>query len=388
MKYSSIKPAVNFVIKTKFRFKFPKAVDVLIFDKEGSEIFKKYLNSYEIIDVRGESINLWVFIYTLLNFKWSFVQYVANYIKLSSPKLVITYIDNTTYYYELKQKNPLIIFISIQNGWRDDILFDTFAELSRKYQKSFFCDYLLCFGNHVANEYSKHINSNVIPIGSFQSNCIPKNKPEFKRPVIYLSQYRTPVNSVDGLSMPMGKTNTSWDLFYSAEKIVLPVLKNFCKRNNLQFIVCGGPDPDYVSEEVFYRDILGDCDWEFEKRINPEINYHKIDKSLFVAYIDSTLGYEALGRGAKVVAFPIRGNFIQKKDRRFGNSDKYPNDGLFWSSNLNIEYYEKILQFIINVSNEEWLKLSNEIKNDLMQFDQDNTIFKQILNENLKNHVK
>lgn len=385
MKFKSVIPAINFISKTKFKFDFPNSFDVVIIDKEGSEVFIEYLVDYNyfVLDVRGESLNFWVILYTFFKGNWNFSGYVSNFLKFISPKLVITYIDNTTFFYELKRFCPNIVFISIQNGWRDNVLFDILEELKLGKLKQFKCDYILCFGKIVANKFNHHIDAEVLPIGSFKSNSIQKKMHQSSGPVIYLSQYRTPVNSINGLSMPVGDKNINWDLFYNAEKIVLPIIKDFCKKNDLEFIICGGPDPDFKSEEAFYKFLLGENDWKFEKREATNDNYLKIDKAKLVTFIDSTLGYEALGRGSKVVAFPIRGNFINKNDRGFGNSEIFPIDGFFWTTSLDFKYYEKILSNVININDEDWVKETYQIIKDVMQFDIANNKFKQILNKHL-----
>ena len=71
---------------------------------------------YKILDTRLETINFWIFIKTLSNFKFSFKYYCIFYIQACNPKLLITTVDNGAY--QLKKYFKDTKFISIQNGYR------------------------------------------------------------------------------------------------------------------------------------------------------------------------------------------------------------------------------------------------------------------------------
>ena len=68
----------------------------MIYDREGSEAFLDYLKNKEvhILESRGESINLFVLIKTIVKhgLRVNLEKYQAEYIKLVSPKIIITFI--------------------------------------------------------------------------------------------------------------------------------------------------------------------------------------------------------------------------------------------------------------------------------------------------------
>ena len=67
--------------------------------------------------VRKEQINFFILLKTFLNFKFSYFDYIINYIKFTQPKLIITSIDNNIAFYKIKHElNVLTIFF--QNGQR------------------------------------------------------------------------------------------------------------------------------------------------------------------------------------------------------------------------------------------------------------------------------
>ena len=55
-------------LRAKWVWKRPKTATVLIYDRVGSEIFSHYISSNHthVLDVREESLNIYVMLYTLL----------------------------------------------------------------------------------------------------------------------------------------------------------------------------------------------------------------------------------------------------------------------------------------------------------------------------------
>ena len=335
MKFSSVIPAINFLKSVNITFKKPKKTNILVFDSVGSSDLIPYFGGvkYEILDVRGETINGYVLFIAFLKYfhKITFEMYVSEFIKKSNPTCVITFIDNTVYFYKLKQYNPGIFFLSIQNGWRDNVLFEIFR--NTKLNRNNFCsDYLFCFGEVVGSHYRHFIDTNVVPIGSFKSNSVPikKNDPSKIPEVVFISQYRVPVQSSDGPCMPIGERNVPWDQFYNSELILLPLLCDFCLHNNLVFKICGGSESQ--NEKEFFQRVLKNRKFEYIQRFDTYSSYTEIDNADIIVYIDSTLGYEALGRGLKVAAFTIRGNDLETDDHDFGFHADLPKKGPFWTN--------------------------------------------------------
>ena len=66
------------LIKAKYLYSKPKKRKILFFDEESIGVVKKYFkkNDYEILSVRGESLNINIILIMLLNLKLSFKDYV------------------------------------------------------------------------------------------------------------------------------------------------------------------------------------------------------------------------------------------------------------------------------------------------------------------------
>ena len=151
--------------KAKYYFLLPPKKDILIFDTHGAELIKGILpkNSYHILPARYESLNFLFLINCLFNFQISLRSYTQKYVDYINPKILITYIDNSPLFYELRLKHGKKIFI--QNGRRTamDIFF-----LKNKINKKHLVDYMLVHNDSVGKKYQKIIKVKSIKFGSLK----------------------------------------------------------------------------------------------------------------------------------------------------------------------------------------------------------------------------
>jgi len=113
----------SFLIPSK-KWSRPRKADILVYDYESLEALMPYVNKYShsVIAVRGESINLYCAILSILTLDFwttsAFSAYINKYISLVSPKVVITFIDNDVRFYEISSNFPFIktIFAEWKEG--------------------------------------------------------------------------------------------------------------------------------------------------------------------------------------------------------------------------------------------------------------------------------
>jgi surface carbohydrate biosynthesis protein len=383
MKLASLPAALKYFWKCKKVIKKPSKADILIYDKEGSIDFFDYLRKYSlsIFECRGESINLLVLLYALYKHgrKVNMEKYASCYITAVNPVAVVTFIDNNKTFYNLKKFHPDVKFISVQNGFRDRCLFDTLKQ-GNSGERDLFADAIFCFGPAIARYYENAISANVIPHGSLKNNKVEKNHNlPSSRELVFLSQYRPPVFHNGIPTMPVGSRNILWSDFYSVEFLILPRLLDFCKRRNIILKICGTSFNENNGEFEFFAGLLGDGGWEYWKKGEDLDNYRKIDQASAIVFIDSTLGYEALGRGLKCIAFPLRGEVLQVDDRSFGWPADLPESGPFWTSQGNESEVERLMSYITMVSDDEWKLVSTPVVEQLMHFDQGNSRFIELI---------
>ena len=294
-----------------FDFFLPPKKKILIFDTANSHLFKFYIKDKDVIDldVRRRKINviiLFISLFRKFSKKLSHNYYI-NYIKFVNPKLIITYVDNNEFFFQLKNFFPSIIFLSVQNGtgitW----------EKKNNFKKKWLCDYFFCFSDAYKKIYQKRISGKVITIGSFKNNILtPHNKNKKRKKIItFISQYRT-----------KNESNINYKKMYLSEKKIINLLIPFCIKNNLKLYIAGVHIDSKQSEIDFFKKLV-----DFKNRSNSSImiyspriddfsSYRLIDKSQLVIYIDSTLGLESFARNNKTIALSLRSTILKNNKHK------------------------------------------------------------------------
>ena len=193
MKISSILRTLAYFWHSKKIWCKPQKSKVLIYDRCGSEILLTYIDpkSVEILDVRGESLNLYVLFKCLLNWKLSPTNYKFQYLTYVKPNVALTFIDNNSSFYLLKNYQKDLTTVFVQNGIRGE-LGDVFGLLKKQthFRNKYKVDYMLIFGDVIGRKYAKYIDGNTLPIGSFKNNLYQTKTQKPSNFVLFLSQYR------------------------------------------------------------------------------------------------------------------------------------------------------------------------------------------------------
>ena len=398
MKLNFLYQFLIFFWNAKKIFTKPKKSEVLIYDRCNSEVLGEYidLDKVQILDIRGESINLYVLFCTIIKLGVKNIRgcYAQMYAKIVKAKVVITFIDNSFSFYFLKNNNPNLKTIFVQNGLRA-IAGDIFLKLeTKKYKKEKYeVDLMLCFGQAIAKKYKKYIIGNSVVIGSFKNNMIKKLNSGNNNNILFISQFR------QFQKKPMFLTYDKqepvfWESFYSAEKFLLPLLYSFCIQNKFRLQICGAYSyEDQLNNELaniinkeknFYYSIIGNSDWDFFPRQGTYSSYKKIDECNYVVSIDSTLGYESLARRNKTAIFSIR-SFEGIEDDKIGLNFGWPKEtskvGPFWTCYRRKDDFFKIMNNLKNINNDDWFNSYKKYIEELMIFDQGNNKFLNLMKE-------
>ena len=368
------------MILCKWKFTLPKKKKILIYDESNSDLLIRFFKKEdcEILHTRLEEINILVLLISILKFDKNKLskKYDYQYIHYVKPKLIITFIDNRISYYKLKEKFKNIKIISIQNGLRTEI-FELFKNVTEKDNLS--VDYLFVMDENIKKCYSKFIKGNIVVSGSIKNNLIPikKNNSGLKK-LLFISQYINP----SSLKLSLWRTKTSFEKHFNAENVLIPLLANYCKKHKIHFEICGNSKDN--NEAFFYKSLIGEKNnnWSFHPKVDMKTTYEMLDKTSAVVFIDSTLGYEALSRGIPVAAFSIRGESYSNSDRHkynFGLPMKYSDHGPFWTNHFDENTFNKILNFVLNISREDWKKVCTNYAKEISAYDEGNSKFKNIL---------
>ena len=381
MKLSSVKSTLGLFWRSKKAWRKPGKGKVLIFDRAGSEIFLSYLDpkNVEIVDRRQEKINYYVLFKCLLRWRLSFLNYNFEYLKCVKPKVALTFIDNDSSFFLLKDQQKDLITVSVQNGLLRDMgnVFG-FSKKHPRLRNKHKSDYMLVFGDASGREYAKYIEGNTIPIGSFRNNFYQTNTQKAAKSVLFLSQYRAHSNA----KSPPFFTDNKWithQQFFSAEKVLLPLLQKYCLKNELELKICMSSDTEH--ERNYFRALLRSETCELLPRINSFSSYENVDAAGFVVFTESTLGYEALALGKKTAAFALRGKLLGIVSRNFGWPADLPDKGPFWTNYADEREVKRVMDYITSVNDEEWGQIRQRYVSELMEYDPGNTRFLKLMRE-------
>ena len=368
----NLKKILSYIFYSKKKLAKPEHKKILIYDKGGSSVILHTLpkNSAEVLCINGEEINLYILfnvifskIFLIFQPKKIWKTYIETYINQIDPKIIITFVDNNSFFYTLKNKFPKIKFIAIQNGYRffKDDIFGVLKHHTNK-NNSLKCDYIFCFNKYVAKLYEKHISCKTIKIGSFRNN-LTKIKKNRRKSLLFISSY--------GL-------NSS-----SIEKKIIPIISNYCKKHNIKLLILGRGSN--INEVKFYNSLNQNKDFQYITNVWDGTNLHKsytlLDQANTVISLNATLGYESLGRGVKTI-------FINLNDRKLNCQSyltfawplKSKNNGPFWLGVFNKKKIIEVLNSVYKMRQEEWRKKIAPKVKDLMNYNYGNKIFLNKIN--------
>jgi len=382
----NFKKLILFLINKNFFFQIPKKKNYVQVNRAGKFYLEKILGKKLCIIDINYSINIYILFFSIFDCIWkrNFDPYYEKYIDKLNPKFVFCFSHNYMRFYRLK-KNDKIKYIAIQNGvnlGNNQFLIHKKKNIYNNYS----CDYFFCFGELDKKLFKSVINAKFVTNGSFLSNSIRKKKLKYKKTICFISTFRNIKKMFFSKDSTIGR-NISFDEFYNAEKILLNFLIKFCLEKNLKLKIIGSTTKSgHINEKKFYQKIFQNDDWYYLPKIDYKSSYNNIDKNEIACFIDSSLGYESLGRGNKVAAFSIRDDLIKINGFRFCRG-AIRNQGPFWTSAYDKRKFKKILTYLIK-SNDQHFKRNNRlILNNIINFDSGNKSFFKILKK-YDNNIK
>ena len=364
-----------------FFFK-PEKKKILIYDSHGSKYISQYLKkeSYDILHTRKENLSIFVLLKCILKLQLKKKDYIKEYVNLVQPKLIVTFIDNNQSFYTLKNiTSAKTLFI--QNGIRtcfNDIFFYTHDSkmnlLEETKQNIFAVDYMLVWNNKVGKLYNSFIRGEYIPIGSFRNNFLIKKKlPKNNNIILFISNFKNIKKSqkIDGIGQ--------YKNFIKNEKKFLNLLKEYCVINNLQIHVLGKHNSEKEKEKKYYNKFFSAItNYKFIPADHSRTNYKIPLNYYLIVTIESSLGHEMLSQKRRVAFFSTHENTYPLNTLYFDWMGMKKNSGPFWTNKLTKANIKKILDFLRQSNDYEWIKELNKYKSNLINIDRNNTKFLNI----------
>ena len=382
-----------YFFQTRKVWTWPQHSEVLIYDAANSEILLEHLKPWnpEIMHVRGEQINMWVLLKSFFRKGRRSDAYIDCFIKMVRARSVVTAIDNATIFYRISGRHPDVKSLFLQNGLRgyDLDVFETLDNLDSNALNIFFVDHMLVFGPTIGELYSRFIKGNILPIGSLKNNFIPKESSLQRGVIAFISYWKPPFDNFLLYAGRDIKDNLSYDDIYTNPiNLIIQCLMHYAKEKKKRVVIIPranttGRSDLLVQEKNYYRKLMGN-EPEFLLPSEPYPSYSSTDSAEIVVALDSTLGYESIGRGNKTAIFQIRGTTTGESSWNYGWPAKFPEEGPFWTNKPNPHSFVRILDYLFEISDEQWKKdVESTNFSSLVEYDPGNTIFKSILEKEL-----
>ena len=374
------------LINASYQFRKPKKKKILFFDTEQVNFFVKNFKiqkrNYVSLDVRFKKINLYILLKTFiklisLSIKPSdfMFNYYLDYISFIKPNVIITLTDNLIMFYKFKKYFPEVKFLSIQLGYRtehrDWLKKIKEKKLCKKHLKS---DIYFTLNKAYGKIIAEYIDCKTIDVGSIKNNLIQLKKTKKKNSLLFISQFRYDKYVYH-----------SEETFFLIEKNLLPKINKYCEENKLKLNILGASLKKAEEEKNYYTKILNSNNWNFLKKNLKKNNYTAVDEFENIIFIDSTLGYEAAGRGKKIAAFSSRQITKKGPPELFAWANKIKNKDFYYSDSTSEHEVKRVLNNVTKCSEKKWKEIFLPKVNIFCPYKKNNKKFrekiKQIINK-------
>lgn len=369
----------------------PTRCDLVVFDRYATQGLLPLLPQFRhvVFENRRSQLHLWALLRMVKCFRFSWIDYCVAYLQLTAATVVVTGVDSNPLFYSLKHRLPKLSFIAVQNGIRGTGSpakgGDLWTALQSQSEHRPAVDLVATFGAHHSNQFRDHVDCHTIEIGSARSNMIPISPKADVRatPCIALISNFSGLPHIgvfdDGTAgetaMYLGERRVSAREYFSADAQVASTLSRICSREGWDFKVIGRRDESFKSELRFFEEACCGYQFAFVPKSSEESSYQELDQADVVVSIDSTLGYEMISRGQRVLFIQARAELLggsEARQFRFGFPGTYPNEGAFWMTSLDADHIAAKIHSLIAQSCEQWQSASRFVESELMVRDPDN----------------
>ena len=210
---------------------------------------------------------------------------------------------------------------------------------------------------------SNYIDCKTIDIGSLKNNFVKIGKIKKKKTLLFISQFRN--------ELPANNN------YFNTERKLLPEIYLYCEKKKIKLYILGTSKNNTNLEKDFFRKIIGPNNWKFLTRRLDLGNYNLIDKFENIIFIDSTLGYEAIGRKKKVAVFSFRRMTKNSPYEKFAWPSKVKKRDFFYSNSYSRSEVKRVLDNVTKCSEKKWKKKFLYKINKFCPYKKNNLIFRK-----------
>jgi len=302
------------------------------------------------------------------NFK---ISYYLALIKIVKPKMVITWIDNDNRFFKLAQiLDKKIEFFAIQNAYRMEV--HSRSKEKAKYEDSkIYIPNYLCFGQQT-EDYFKKIGATVKKFNIVGSLRLSNADQYLKKNNLINSTPKYDLCLISE-SLVYG-TPGALDMQKNELGIITKYADKLAKKYNLKTVLVLKRAQDHKlhnSEINFYKKILDkNSPIIIKSRQNSFSSYEAAYNSKLVIAARSSMLTELLAVGIRILSCNYN------KDYSFNYPDFY--DSYFSISDNTYDKFEKRVLFLLSMSQKDFNKHAEPIKNYMVDFDTNCLPFEKI----------
>jgi len=337
----------------------PRSTDIVIYDRVGAEFIRRCLDgidNWQIMDVRDTLyVHPRVFFLSIYFFvkRWRSKHGYLNIarpkilnekavIDVIQPKVVITFGENSERFGMLSRLCPSSLFLGVQNGLRGPRVSDIDFRLH--------LTNCLCFGQDTVDKYQKSEQSieEFHIIGSLKNGLFDiqeRGTADSRFDICFISQYRP------------ARFERSLPLLRKITEINLSYIIRYCKERDKKFCIAGScKENNFVAEYKLYKRMTGtDKIMFFPNDDNGLSSYKLIERSQVSITSYSTVGFEGLSRGNKIL-------FFNPTDDEYFDVPRRGGDEIWRLAGAEVDYAEfaERLDKIFDIDDIVWRELSRE----------------------------
>ena len=347
------------LLKIRFRFDLPKKNKLLLFDEIHSLKFRDIIKiNFNILQIRSKKIYLWIYLKQIIFFDFTFKTYCRNYIKFTSPKVIITFNDARLQMYELKNDFKDIYFISVMNGLRFNYWF---KQKKKLWPNKLEGDYFFVLNKYYIPKFQNLIKSDYRILGHFKNNSVMINKNKVFKQFLYISQ----------------TWETQKEMNFHIK--LLCFINLYLSRSNkkLHILLRSSSKDRLLNKEInFYKNIFkSNC--VIHQTDQWKKKYKLIDKFENIIFTLSTMGFESIARKKKVAIFAPK-SFNGSRTNALWHAPYHKKHNFFSTRNLSFNEIRRVLNNVKNCSQADWNKNYYNFIKDQFYYDKNNIKLKKL----------
>ncbi len=360
----------------KLEFKKPYKIDIILLDDNYANL--KFDNSFKTKVKKNKILNFYVLLKTFLDlllFKGFNLRelYFKKYVESFDPTVAIGH-EYNGHIFRFKNLFPNKKSIIYQIADQSDLFINSSKKMiSKNFKFDLVADYFLV-KNEYSKEFYKFINSKFLITGSIKNNeIILEKKTTKKYDIMFISQFRSKIDNYSGTNNNFGSLRT----IDSSSSYVIKILKNISKKYNKNLAIalaCNRNDKKYKMDSSYKQNEINFFERDFGKFSHEDIDSISLaEKSELIITINSTLGFELLSRGMKVLFLDIY-HYLGKSPLQNIVSS---NSGYYWYLGNDKKVIEDKIIEVLKMNRETWRQVSSN--NIPIKFDKNNLILKDLV---------